>query len=74
MTVHYRTPLSPPRDIKRHQIEEELSDIERAVRIVRGDLKISAQRIEARTGPKLAAIFEAHEEILQDPALRRGRS
>ena len=63
--------LSPPRDIKRHQIEEELSDIERAVRIVRGDLKISAQRIEAQTGPKLAAIFEAHEEMLQDPSLRR---
>jgi len=63
--------LSPPRDIKRHQIEAELSDIERAVRIVRGDLKISAQRIEAQTGPKLAAIFEAHEEMLQDPSLRR---
>jgi len=63
--------LSPPRDIKRHQIAEELSDIERAVRIVRGDLKISAQRIEAQTGPKLAAIFEAHEEMLQDLSLRR---
>ena len=63
--------LSPPRAIKRHQIEEELSDVERAVRIVRKDLKISAQRIEARTGPKLAAIFEAHEEMLQDPSLRR---
>lgn len=32
--------LSPPRTIKRHQIKEELSDIERAVKIVRGDLKI----------------------------------
>ncbi|MEI6279269.1 MAG: phosphoenolpyruvate--protein phosphotransferase [Verrucomicrobiae bacterium] len=63
--------LSPPRTIKRHQIEEELSDIERAVKIVRGDLKISAQRIEAQTGPKLAAIFDAHEEMLQDPSLRR---
>lgn len=63
--------LSPPRAIKRHQIEEELSDIERAVRIVRGDLKISAQRIEAQTGPKLAAIFDAHEEMLQDPSLQR---
>jgi len=63
--------LSPPRRIKRHQIEEELSDIERAVQIVRGDLKISAQRIEAKTGPKLAAIFDAHEEMLQDPTLRK---
>ena len=63
--------LSPPRDIKRNQIEDELSDVERAVRIVRADLKISAQRIEAQTGPKLAAIFDAHEEMLQDPSLRR---
>lgn len=63
--------LSPPRDIRRNQVEEELSDIERAVRIVRGDLKISAQRIEAQTGPKLAAIFDAHEEMLQDPSLQR---
>ncbi len=63
--------LVPPRDIKEHQVEAELSDVERAVKIVREDLKISAQRIEARTGPKLAAIFEAHEEILQDPLLRR---
>ena len=63
--------LSPPRRIKRHQIEDELSDVERAVNIVRGDLRISAQRIEAKTGPKLAAIFDAHEEMLQDPSLRK---
>lgn len=63
--------MSPPRTIKYHQIEEELSDVERAVKIVREDLKISAQRIEAQTGPKLAAIFDAHEEMLQDPSLRR---
>ena len=63
--------LSPPRQIKRHQIEEELSDIERAVEIVRADLRISAQRIESHTGPRLAAIFDAHEEMLQDPSLRK---
>ena len=71
MYHHEIDALSPPRRIKRHQIEEELSDIERAVNIVRGDLKISAQRIEANTGPKLAAIFDAHEEMLQDPSLRK---
>lgn len=63
--------LSPPRTIKKHQIEKEMSDVERAVKIVREDLKISAQRIEAQTGPKLAAIFDAHEEMLQDSSLRR---
>ena len=63
--------LSPPRAIERHQIEAELSDIERAVKIVREDLKISAQRIDAQAGPQLAAIFDAHEEVLQDSSLRR---
>jgi phosphotransferase system enzyme I (PtsI) len=66
-----REALSPPRAIKQDQIKEELSDIERAVKIVREDLKISAQRIEVQAGPKLAAIFDAHEEMLQDPSLRR---
>jgi hypothetical protein len=41
--------------------EEEVSHVERAVEAVREDLQVSAQRIEAQTGPKLAAIFEAHE-------------
>jgi phosphoenolpyruvate-protein phosphotransferase len=63
--------LSPPRAIEQQQIEAELSDIERAVKIVREDLKISAQRIDAQAGPKLAAIFDAHEEVLQDSSLRR---
>ena len=63
--------LMAPRTIKRHQIEKELNSVERAVKIVREDLKMSAQRIEAQTGPKLAAIFDAHEEMLQDPSLRR---
>jgi len=62
--------LSEPRSISRHEIEEELSHIERAVETVREDLQVSAQRIEAQTGPKLAAIFEAHEAMLGDPSLR----
>ena len=62
--------LSAPRSIGRHEIEEELSHIERAVETVREDLQVSAQRIEAQTGPKLAAIFEAHEAMLGDPSLR----
>lgn len=63
--------LSVPRSIEHDQVEEELGDIERAVNTVREDLKTSAQRIEVRAGPKLAAIFEAHEVILQDSSLRQ---
>ena len=62
--------LSAPRSISRHEIEEELSHVQRAVETVREDLQVSAQRIEAQTGPKLAAIFEAHEAMLGDPSLR----
>ena len=62
--------LSAPRSISRHEIDEEVSHVERAVEAVREDLQVSAQRIEAQTGPKLAAIFEAHEAMLGDPSLR----
>jgi len=47
-----------------------ISHVERAVETVREDLQVSAQRIEAQTGPKLAAIFEAQEAMLGDPSLR----
>jgi phosphoenolpyruvate-protein phosphotransferase (PTS system enzyme I) len=62
--------LSVPRSIGRHEIEKELNQVERAVETVRENLQVSAQRIEAETGPKLAAIFEAHEAMLGDPSLR----
>jgi phosphoenolpyruvate-protein phosphotransferase len=62
--------LSVPRSIRRHEIEEELGQVERAVETVRDDLQVSARRIEADTGPNLAAIFEAHEAMLEDPTLR----
>jgi phosphoenolpyruvate-protein phosphotransferase len=63
--------LSAPRSIRRHEIEKELGQVERAVETVRDDLQVSARRIEADTGPKLAAIFEAHELMLEDPSLRQ---
>jgi phosphoenolpyruvate-protein phosphotransferase len=62
--------LSVPRSISRHEIDEELSHVERAVETVREDLQVSAERIEAQAGPKLAAIFGAHEAMLGDPSLR----
>ena len=63
--------LSMPRSINRHEVDEELGQVERAVDTVRDDLEVSAKRIEAHTGPKLAAIFEAHEAMLEDPSLRQ---
>ena len=62
--------LSAPRSISRHEVEEEVSHVERAVEAVREDLQVSAERIEAQTGPKLAAIFEAHQAMLGDVSLR----
>lgn len=62
--------LAEPYEIQRHQVSEELHRIEQAVQTVRADLKVSAQRIEARTDAKLGAIFEAHELMLEDEGLR----
>lgn len=63
--------LAEAYEIQRHQVDDELHRIERAVKTVRTDLKISARRIEARTDEKLGAIFQAHELMLQDERLRR---
>ena len=62
--------LSPPRPIGQNEVTGEKANIERAVEAVLADLKLSALRIEAQTGPKLAAIFGAHETMLQDAALK----
>ena len=62
--------LSPPRPIGQSEVTGEKADIERAVEAVLADLKLSALRIEAQTGPKLAAIFGAHEAVLQDASLK----
>jgi phosphoenolpyruvate-protein phosphotransferase len=48
----------------------EKANIERALEAVLADLKVSALRIEAQTGPKLAAIFGTHETMLQDAGLK----
>jgi phosphoenolpyruvate-protein phosphotransferase len=62
--------LSVPRAIATHQVGEELDRVDRALETVLEDLKVSALRIEAHSGPKLAAIFGAHETMLHDSHLR----
>ncbi len=62
--------LAAPYAIRLHQVEEEFTRIDSALDAVRQDLHVSAKRIEADTGPKLAAIFEAHEMMLRDRSLR----
>jgi len=62
--------LSPPRPIGRNEVTGEKANIERALEAVLADLKVSALRIEAQTGPKLAAIFGTHETMLQDAGLK----
>lgn len=63
--------LSSPQGIARQQIGEEFDRVDRALEAVLEDLRVSALRIEAHSGPKLAAIFGAHEAMLQDSSLRR---
>lgn len=59
------------RPIERSEVSGELASMDRALNAVLADLKMSALRIEAQTGPKLAAIFGAHEVMLQDAGLKR---
>lgn len=59
------------RPIERSEVSGELASMDRALNAVLSDLKMSALRIEAQTGPKLAAIFGAHEVMLQDAGLKR---
>jgi phosphoenolpyruvate-protein phosphotransferase len=63
--------LAEPQDIERHQVADELKRLDRAMGTVREDLRVSAHRIEADTDAKLAAIFQAHEAMLQDPTLQQ---
>ncbi|HWQ93222.1 MAG TPA: phosphoenolpyruvate--protein phosphotransferase [Clostridia bacterium] len=56
--------------IEAGEVEEQLRRIERAAEAVAQDLRVSARRIEADTNERLAAIFEAHEAMLQDPGFR----
>lgn len=58
-------------DIERHQVEAEFLRINRAADKVIEDLKVSAGRIEERLDAKVAAIFQAHEAMLQDASLRQ---
>src|SRR4029453_15479314 len=62
--------LAAPRAIATHQIGEELDRVDRALETVLEDLKVSALRIEAHSGPKLAAIFGGPEMMPQDSSLR----
>ncbi len=62
--------LSAPRPIGSNEVTGEKAEFERAVEAVLADLKLSALRIEAQTGPKLAAIFGAHETMLEDAGLK----
>ncbi len=62
--------LSTSKSIGRHEVTAELASVDHALEVVLADLKISALRIESQTGPKLSAIFGAHEVMLQDKGLR----
>jgi phosphoenolpyruvate-protein phosphotransferase len=58
-------------EIEGHQVQEELRRLDRALKVVVEDLRVSTQRIEGEADDKLAAIFEAHQSMLQDAELLR---
>jgi len=65
-TIH-RKPRS--RAIDRSEIQRQRTRIERAVEQVLNDLEQSADQVEAELNRDLAAVFRAHQEILNSPGL-----
>jgi len=55
---------------QRHDTEEELSHLDRATATISDDLVVLAGRVEKEIDARLAAVFEAHQLMVNDAALR----
>ncbi len=62
--------LDAPVAIETKNVEQELGHLENATALITGDLLLLATRVEKEMDSRLASIFEAHQEMLNDPALK----
>ena len=68
----YRAPIlndDTPVAIERGSIDAEIDSLKRSTGVITGDLLILAKRVEQATDSSSAAVFEAHQAILNDPKL-----
>ncbi len=59
-----------PVSIDTHDVERELGHLESATAIITKDLIVLATRVEQEINTNLGAVFEAHEQMLNDPVLK----
>ncbi|OGV70563.1 MAG: phosphoenolpyruvate--protein phosphotransferase [Lentisphaerae bacterium RIFOXYA12_FULL_48_11] len=66
MLRHLDTPVA----IETESVEQELDHLEDATAMITEDLLVLATRVEKEMDSRLAAVFETHQLILNDPALK----
>lgn len=62
--------LDAPVAIETENVEQELDHLEDATVMITGDLLALATRVEKEMDARLAAVFDAHQAMLNDPALK----
>ena len=65
----FRHPDAPVA-IETENIEQEFGHLEDATAMITGDLLVLATRVEKEMDSRLAAVFETHQLMLNDPALK----
>lgn len=64
-------PLEVPVPIHRKDVEQEIDHLESSTAIITNDLLKLATRVEREMDSRLAAVFDAHQMILNDPGLKK---
>ncbi len=59
-----------PVAIEQQNVEQEVGQLESATATISGDLMALATRVEQEMDANLAAVFEAHKQMLNDPELK----
>jgi phosphoenolpyruvate-protein phosphotransferase (PTS system enzyme I) len=59
----------PYRSVSRDQIEQEQARLHHALNLTRAELQVLVESLQREVGAEVAAIFEAHIEMLDDPEL-----
>jgi phosphoenolpyruvate-protein kinase (PTS system EI component) len=63
-------PIDAPEDIEQHNVEEEFRRLDVATTRISDDLLALATRVEKEIDSRLASVFGAHQDILDDSSLK----
>ncbi len=65
----YQAPLPPISDQRVSDTQSAWDELQRAIEVTRGEIHLRGKKLASSLGDEQAAIFDAHELILQDPDL-----